>query len=93
MEELVVGARKLGIEIDVKCQKLFELYYRELIDWNKRFNLTAIIDYQAVQIKHFLDSLTVVPVINEERSIKPHFDIIDVGTGAGFPGIPLKIIL
>ena len=93
MEELIVGAHKLGIEIDVECQKLFELYYRELIDWNKRFNLTAIIDYQAVQIKHFLDSLTVVSVINEERSTNPFFNIIDVGTGAGFPGIPLKIIL
>ena len=93
MEEFVIGVRKLGIEIDGECQKLFELYYRELIDWNKRFNLTAIIDYQAVQIKHFLDSLTVVSVINEERTANPFFNIIDVGTGAGFPGIPLKIIL
>jgi len=93
MEELVVGARKLGIEVNTESQKLFELYYRELIDWNQRFNLTAIIDYQAVQIKHFLDSLTIVSVINGEILTRAYFNIIDVGTGAGFPGIPIKIIL
>lgn len=93
MEELVIGARKLGIKIDVERQKLFGLYYQELLDWNKKFNLTAIIDYKAVQVKHFLDSLTVISVITEEELIKPHLNIIDIGTGAGFPGIPLKIIL
>jgi len=93
MEELVIGARKLGIIIDIERQRLFELYYQELLDWNKKFNLTAITDYRAVQVKHFLDSLTVISVFSEERLNKPCLNIIDIGTGAGFPGIPLKIIL
>ena len=93
MEELVIGARKLGIKVDVEQQKLFGLYYQELLDWNKKLNLTAIIDYKAVQVKHFLDSLTVISVFTEEGLPESHISIIDIGTGAGFPGIPLKIIL
>jgi 16S rRNA (guanine527-N7)-methyltransferase len=93
MEELVIGARKLGIKIDVERQRLFGLYYQELLDWNKKFNLTAIIDYKAVQVKHFLDSLTVISVFTEEGLTEPQISIIDVGTGAGFPGIPLKIVI
>ncbi len=93
MEELVVGVRKLGIEVDIESQKLFKLYYQELLVWNNKINLTAIIDYKAVQLKHFLDSLTVISVITEEELANPHLNIIDIGTGAGFPGIPLKIIL
>jgi len=93
MEELVIGVRKLGIEVDIEHQKLFRLYYQELLDWNKKINLTAITDYKAVKVKHFLDSLTVISVITEEELTNPHLNIIDIGTGAGFPGIPLKIVL
>jgi 16S rRNA (guanine527-N7)-methyltransferase len=70
----------------------FELYYRELIEWNKSINLTAITDYASVQIKHFLDSLTVVVALSEEELTRPDFHIVDIGTGAGFPGVPLKIL-
>lgn len=63
----------------------FRAYHRELIEWNQRANLTTITDYSDVLTRHFLDSLTAVPLLRETRSL------IDIGTGAGFPGIPLAI--
>ncbi len=63
-------------------------YETELISWNQRFNLTAIRDIEQIRIKHFLDSLTCLRVIRE-----PVGKLIDVGTGAGFPGLPLKIVI
>ena len=93
MKKLIEGAGKLGIKLDSGQLKQFELYYRELIEWNKRINLTAITDYSSVQVKHFLDSLTVTLALSEEEVASPDFKIVDVGTGAGFPGVPLKILL
>jgi len=92
MEKLIAGAGKLGIKLNSKQLNQFELYYQELIEWNRKFNLTAITDYQEVQVKHFLDSLTVILALREEAE-NPDFNIIDIGTGAGFPGAPLKILL
>ncbi|MHB8089940.1 MAG: 16S rRNA (guanine(527)-N(7))-methyltransferase RsmG [Anaerolineaceae bacterium] len=69
-------------------QKAFEIYETELLSWNEKFNLTAIRDAEGIRIKHFLDSLTCLQVMKPLH----HERIIDVGTGAGFPGIPLKII-
>lgn len=69
-----------------KKEKRFDLYLKELLSWNKKFNLTAITDPEEIKTKHFLDSLAILkifPVKNEK--------IIDIGTGAGFPGIPIKI--
>jgi 16S rRNA (guanine527-N7)-methyltransferase len=88
VEKLRLGAKKLGLELTPSQLSQYESYYRELIDWNKRLNLTAITDYEEVQIKHFLDSLTVTLAW---QPIKADFRLIDVGTGAGIPGIPLKI--
>lgn len=92
METLIEGAGRLGIKLNSRQVEQFELYYRELIEWNKKINLTAITDYSSVQVKHFLDSLTVTLALSEEQVRSPDFSIVDVGTGAGFPGVPLKIL-
>jgi len=92
MKKLIEGAGKLGIELNAKKVKQFELYYRELIEWNKKINLTAITDYSSVQVKHFLDSLTITLALPEEEVERPDFNVMDIGTGAGFPGVPLKIL-
>ena len=92
MKKLIEGADKLGIGFNARQVKQFELYYQELIEWNKKINLTAITDYSSVQVKHFLDSLTVTLALPEEEVRRPDFNIIDIGTGAGFPGVPLKIL-
>jgi len=92
MKELIAGAGKLGIKLNARQIKQFDLYYQELVEWNKKINLTAITDGSSVQIKHFLDSLTITLALPEEESARPDFNIVDIGTGAGFPGVPLKIL-
>jgi len=91
VDKLIAGAKKLGLVLTQHQIEQFRLFYQELIDWNRRFNLTAITDYEEVQIKHFLDSLTVILAL-EPPEIGQAQNIIDVGTGAGLPGVPLKII-
>ncbi len=85
-EMLGVQARKIGIELSVEMEGQFKLYREILLDWNERMNLTAITDPLDIQNKHFLDSLTCVLPITKSNAT-----LIDVGTGAGFPGIPIKI--
>ncbi|MFW6102390.1 MAG: 16S rRNA (guanine(527)-N(7))-methyltransferase RsmG [Chloroflexota bacterium] len=92
MEKLIEGAGKLGIELNARQVKQFELYYQELIAWNKKINLTAITEYSSVQVKHFLDSLTITLAWTKGEVERPDFNVIDIGTGAGFPGLPLKIL-
>jgi 16S rRNA (guanine527-N7)-methyltransferase len=65
----------------------FKIYASELIEWNERFNLTAITDPIDIEVKHFLDSLTCLRGIG----LRPEGKLIDIGSGAGFPGLPLKI--
>jgi len=92
MEKLYSGAKKLGLALSPRQLEQFQLYYQELVDWNRRINLTAITDYEEVQIKHFLDSLTVFLALKQPMG-SSSFRLMDVGTGAGVPGIPLKILL
>jgi len=92
MKKLIAGAGKLGIEFNAGQIKQFELYYQELIEWNEKINLTAITHYSSVQVKHFLDSLTITLALSDQGIGRPDFHIVDVGTGAGFPGVPLKIL-
>ena len=84
------GAARFGIKLDDRQVRLFESYYADLSVWNRRANLTSITDYTEVQVKHFLDSLTVLLAIREYPGF-PRVKAIDVGSGAGMPGVPLKI--
>lgn len=84
---LTKKVKELSIVLNDKQIQQFEQYYNILVEWNKVMNLTAITEYEEVVEKHFLDSLTIVDAINMEKIET----LIDVGTGAGFPGIPLKI--
>lgn len=92
MEKLINGAKKLGMPLNKDQIEQFNLYYRELLDWNSRVNLTAITGYEEVQVKHFLDSLSVTLACQPPMD-SVDFRLIDVGTGAGIPGVPLKIML
>jgi 16S rRNA (guanine527-N7)-methyltransferase len=93
LETLLRGTKHLGLSLTVKQTQQFQLYYQELVAWNRRVNLTAITDYEEVQLKHFLDSLTLVPTFEDMVWAKGDFLLLDVGTGAGMPGVPLKIVL
>lgn len=89
MELLEEGARRWGLHLTSDMLAAFQTYYEELIAWNEQANLTAITDYQEVQIKHFLDSLSCLLVL--EGLPIDRWRHLDIGAGAGFPGLPLKI--
>lgn len=82
------------LQIDLSSLQLsqFIRYYEMLVEWNSFMNLTAITDLDEVLKKHFIDSLSIVKVFSYIKEIEPYdMKVIDIGTGAGFPGIPLKI--
>ena len=90
MEERIfdIKLRKRGIVLTEKMKEQFDRYFELLVEWNRMMNLTGITDYNEVNEKHFLDSLAIVKVQDMEMIST----VIDIGTGAGFPGIPLKIV-
>ena len=81
------GCRELGITLDEIQKKQFTDFYEYLVEKNKVMNLTGITEFQEVLIKHFLDSLACVKAVDMSQIKR----IMDIGTGAGFPGVPLKI--
>ena len=81
------GLHQLGLELTEQQLERFLRYRQELLDWNRRINLTAITDPEEVLLRHFLDSLSVLAVYDRSGG-----RLLDIGTGAGFPGLPLKIV-
>ena len=86
-QEFVIAIKELGIEATTKQLNQLEKFYNLLVEWNKKINLTRIIEKDEVYLKHFYDSLTIV----KEIDLNKIDTLCDVGTGAGFPGIVLKI--
>lgn len=88
MENWIRSAEELfGVKLSEEQQEQFRVYEALLLEWNRMINLTAVRDPEGIRLKHFLDSLSCVPVLGDMNGKS----LIDVGTGAGFPGIPLRI--
>ena len=86
LEELIGKAQKIDIKISEEEANKFYNYMNLLLEWKEKINLTAITVPKEVILKHFVDSITINKYIEDKNTI------MDIGTGAGFPGIPLKII-
>ncbi|WP_277668720.1 16S rRNA (guanine(527)-N(7))-methyltransferase RsmG [Caproiciproducens galactitolivorans] len=85
---LISSAQSMGIEINKGQAESFQQYMEQLLNWNEKMNLTAIKEPREVAEKHFLDSILILKYLKLPANAK----LIDVGTGAGFPGVPLKIM-
>ena len=82
------AAKDIGFNLEDRELSLFTTYYHELLTWNKKINLVSVRSDLDIPIKHFIDSLTLLPHIKSKTG-----QVLDIGSGAGFPGIPLKIAL
>ncbi|MEE1076320.1 MAG: 16S rRNA (guanine(527)-N(7))-methyltransferase RsmG [Acutalibacteraceae bacterium] len=87
-EALINGMKKFNIELTDEQINKFYIYCNMLIEWNSKMNLTAIKEPTEIAVKHFVDSCSVLNYVKIKKNAK----VIDIGTGAGFPGIPLKIL-
>ena len=90
LELLTRGAAELGIRLDETQLAQFHRYHREIVDWNSRVNLTSVTGWEDVQTRHFVDSLTVSTAL-PQGVLSSGGRVLDVGSGAGLPGLPLKI--
>jgi len=90
MALLIAGAAQLGIELDSVQAGQFESHLRQMLAWNARAGLTRVTDPDEVQARHFVDSLSITECLPSD-SLGPGTSLIDVGSGAGLPGVPLKI--
>lgn len=90
-EQLLAGVQQLGLSLSPEQLAQFACYRDLLLDWNQRVNLTSITDPQEVLTKHFLDSLAFLITIPRRFKISGKLKLLDVGSGAGFPGLPIQI--
>ncbi|MBN2100185.1 MAG: 16S rRNA (guanine(527)-N(7))-methyltransferase RsmG [Dehalococcoidia bacterium] len=91
MDRLIEAARQLSLPLNEHQLQQFQTYYDQLVDWNRKVNLTAITGYEEFQVKHFTDSLSIILALEGAKWADGNFALLDIGTGAGMPGIPLKI--
>ncbi len=89
-KEFIDSAAEMGISLDDKTLSLFEIYYKNLLEWNSVMNLTTITEEKDVYEKHFLDSLSIIKIVSRE-TLEKGYTLMDLGTGAGFPGLPIAI--
>lgn len=87
-QKLISQAKTLGIKVTAEQSEKFQVYMETLLEWNEKLNLTAITEPDEVVEKHFLDSLALLLACKPKEGGK----LLDIGTGAGFPGVPLKIV-
>ncbi|MFO7749794.1 MAG: 16S rRNA (guanine(527)-N(7))-methyltransferase RsmG [Desulfobacteraceae bacterium] len=85
-ETVKMGLLQLGVRVDGTRLDLMALHGRELVKWNKKFNITAIVDPFEVAVRHFIDSGALAAHLSD------HQRVLDIGSGGGFPGLPLKIV-
>jgi len=89
--EFIENAAEIGIDLNDKMLSSFDIYYKNLLEWNAVMNLTAITEEKDVFEKHFLDSLTITKIVSRE-TLDKGCTLMDLGTGAGFPGLPIAIV-
>ncbi|MCH7811318.1 MAG: 16S rRNA (guanine(527)-N(7))-methyltransferase RsmG [Chloroflexi bacterium] len=89
---LTDGVQELGLTLTKQQVERFETYYEMLTEWSERISLTAIRDLEGVQKRHFLESASIIPVLADQGLTLRDRSLIDVGSGTGVPGIPLKIL-
>lgn len=92
LSKFINDLKELNISLSEEQLCQFMQYYESLVEWNKVMNLTAITDFDEVCKKHFIDSLSIVKAFGFDTDFLNSLSVIDIGTGAGFPGIPLKIV-
>jgi 16S rRNA (guanine527-N7)-methyltransferase len=90
-QDFIKNAEEIGISIDERMLSSFDIYYKNLLEWNAVMNLTAITEEKDVYEKHFLDSLTITKIVSRE-TLDRGLTLLDMGTGAGFPGLPIAIV-
>ncbi len=88
MQKLIDYSRELGLELDKTTLERFDAYMKLVIEWNEKINLTSITEHDEFIVKHFCDSISLLGNVELKKGAK----VIDIGTGAGFPAIPLKIV-
>jgi 16S rRNA (guanine527-N7)-methyltransferase len=84
----ISASQEIGINLENREINLFQKYYEELIFWNTKISLVSRKSTVDIPIKHFIDSLTILPFIDDKKT-----NLLDIGSGAGFPGIPIKIVM